>query len=68
MDTRTGLFHELQPGETLPDLQRRLNAKPGDLVEAARSADLRCPICKGVGAVRRGLFSKRFKLCRCTQP
>lgn len=65
MDTRTGLIHEMQPGETLRDLERRLNAQPGDLVPVARQADGVCPKCKGTGAVRRGMFSKRFKPCVC---
>lgn len=65
MDTRTGLIHEMQPGESLEDLERRLNAKRGDLVPVARPADGVCPKCKGTGAVRRGLFSKRFKPCEC---
>lgn len=65
MDTRTGLIHEMQPGETMRDFERRLNAQPGDLVPVARPADGVCPKCKGTGSVRRGLFSKRFKPCEC---
>ena len=65
MDTRTGLIHEMQPGETLRDMERRLNAQPGDLVPVARKSDGVCPKCKGTGAVRRGIFSKRFKPCVC---
>lgn len=65
MDTRTGLIHEMKPGETLQYLERRLNAQFGDLVPVSRQADGVCPKCKGTGSVRRGMFSKRFKPCQC---
>lgn len=53
MDTRTGLIHEMQPGETLRDLERRLNAHPGDLSSAIQRADERTP---GSVSVPRELF------------
>lgn len=65
MDTRTGVIHELHNGEKLEDLERRLNAKRGDIVPVERLSDGLCPKCKGTGSVRRGLFSKRFKPCSC---
>ena len=65
MDMRTGLIHELKEGETLETLAAQLGGKPKDFVPVARRADGVCPKCKGTGAVRRGLFSKRFKPCEC---
>lgn len=65
MDTRTGQIHELRDGETIDDLAQRLGGQPKDFVPVARPADGACPKCKGTGAVRRGLFSKRFKPCKC---
>lgn len=65
MDTRTGLIHDMQDGETMEQFAARLGGKPKDFVPVARHADGVCPKCKGTGAVRRGLFSKRFKPCEC---
>ena len=65
MDMRTGLIHELKEGETLETLAAQLGGKPKDFTPVARQADGVCPKCKGTGAVRRGLFSKRFKPCEC---
>ena len=65
MDTRTGIIHELNEGETLEDLRRKLKALEDDIVPVARPADGKCPKCNGTGAVRCGLFSKRFKPCEC---
>lgn len=65
MDTRTGLIHELHEGETMEDFARRLEGKPSDFVPVARKPDGVCPKCKGTGAIRRGLFSKRLKPCQC---
>lgn len=67
MDTRTGLIHEMQPGETMQDMERRLNAQRGDIVPVARQPDGKCAKCKGTGAIRRGLFSRRFKPCVCVE-
>ena len=65
MDMRTGIIHELKDGETLQDLAAKLGGKPEDFTPVARPAGGVCPKCKGTGSVRRGLFSKRFKPCKC---
>lgn len=65
MDTRTGIIHDMRDGETIDDLARRLGGRPKDFVPVARRPDGVCPKCKGTGAIRRGLSSKRFKPCEC---
>ena len=65
MDTRTGQIHEMHAGETIESFAARLSGKPSDFVPVARQADGVCPKCKGTGARKRGLFSKRFKPCEC---
>lgn len=65
MDTRTGLIHEFHESETIEQFAARLGGKPKDFVEAARKPDGTCQKCNGTGAIRRGLFSKRFKPCSC---
>ena len=65
MDTRTGLIHQLLPGETIEDLARRLGGKSSDFVPVEREADGVCTRCNGTGSVRRGLLSKKFKPCKC---
>ena len=49
----------------MADFARRLSGKVSDFVPVARQADGVCPKCKGTGARKRGLFSKRFKPCEC---
>ena len=67
MDTRTGKIHDLCPGETVADLARRLNAKESDLVMLDKRPDGKCSRCGGTGRRRAGLFSRRYKPCRCTE-
>jgi hypothetical protein len=66
MDQRTGQIHPLN-GRTLAELAAAENGKVSDFVPVARHPDGTCRRCNGTGAVRRGLFSKRFKPCRCTK-
>lgn len=73
MDTRTGEIHDLNHGETLEDFTARLiaakvvapSSRPQDFVEVKRRPDGKCAKCNGTGAVRKGLFSRRFKPCAC---
>ncbi len=65
MDTRTGEIHEMLEGETLPQFARRLGGQPKDFVPVAHRPVGQCPKCHGTGAVKRGLFSRRFKPCEC---
>lgn len=74
MDTRTGEIHHIGPVETeaqfaqrFAELEKKLNAKPGDLVPLTRLPSKDCPKCLGTGHKKRGLFSRRFKPCECTQ-
>jgi hypothetical protein len=67
MDTRTGQIHQLRDGETLADLERRLHAKTGDLVMLDKLPEGECRHCHGTGKRRAGMFSRRFKPCRCTK-
>ena len=66
MDTRTGEIHELNAGETVDDLAKRLGGKPTDYVPISHRPDGKCRRCNGTGAVPAGFQSKRFKPCRCT--
>lgn len=66
MDTRTGKIYDLPEGVSIKSLAKEIGAKPSDLVPVGRRPDGTCRRCNGTGAVRRGLFSKRFKPCRCT--
>lgn len=66
MDTRTGKIHELN-GRTLEQLAGDEGGKEGDFVPLLRLPDGTCAKCKGTGSVRAGLFSRRFKPCRCTK-
>lgn len=66
MDTRTGQIHEMLEGETMESFAARMKGKLSDFVPVAHAAAIKdCPKCKGTGAIRRGLFSKRFKPCDC---
>jgi hypothetical protein len=65
MNTNTGTIHEIQFNESLNDFAKRLGGKPSDFVQVARHADGVCQKCKGTGAIKRGLFSRRFKPCSC---
>jgi hypothetical protein len=67
MDTRTGEFHELKPGETLEELAKRLGTLRQALVEVKRLPDGRCAKCGGRGSIPAGLNSKRWKPCKCVQ-
>lgn len=65
MDTRTGIIHDMNPGETIEQFAARLGGKPSDFMPVARHADGVCPKCKGTGKRKAGLFSRRFKPCEC---
>lgn len=65
MDTRTGLIHEMLPGEDMADFSKRLKGAEDDFVAVAKQPDAQCSKCHGKGSVRRGLRSKRFKPCDC---
>jgi hypothetical protein len=65
MNTRTGEIHDMQDGESMDAFARRIGCLPSDVVPLARRPDGVCKKCNGTGAIRRGLFSKRFKPCPC---
>ena len=67
MDTRTGLIHEMLPGETLAEMEKRLNARSGEIVPLQRLPVQVCRKCGGKGFRKAGLLSKRFKPCECTR-
>lgn len=66
MDTRTGLIHETLPGETMEQMAVRVGARPDDMVPIASQPAPTCKKCNGTGSVKAGMFSKRWKPCRCT--
>jgi len=76
MDTRTGEIHELAPGQTLENLAEQLEATDklkrradqlcNDLVRLQRKPNPECKICRGLGRIKKGLNSRRFKPCECT--
>lgn len=65
MDTRTGIIHEMRPGETPEEFALRLGGRKSHFVAVARQADGKCSKCNGTGAIKKGLNSKRFKPCSC---
>lgn len=67
MDTRTGKIYPLVDGMTLEQLSKKLNAEDGDLVMLDKLPEGTCRKCRGTGSIRAGLFSRRFKPCRCTK-
>lgn len=66
MHLPSGKIHKLLPGETLPELAKRVGAKLEDLTPMDKMPEEKCDKCHGTGRVKRGLNSKRFKLCECT--
>ncbi len=66
MDTRTGQIHELG-GRTLAQLAKDEDGKESDFVPLMRLPDGTCAKCRGTGAVKAGMFSRRWKPCRCTK-
>jgi hypothetical protein len=67
MHLPTGDIHNIPNGDTLLDYARSVGLKPQDFAELKQLPSDTCPKCKGTGRVRRGLNSKRFKVCECTQ-
>lgn len=64
MDTRTGEIFPLTAKQI-----RELNEEPGNegrFVPVNNLPNGSCQRCKGRGAVRAGMFSRRFRPCRCT--
>lgn len=64
MDTRTGQIHDLN-GRSLAQLAKDEGGKESDFVPIFRRPDGTCRRCNGTGSVRAGMFSRRFKPCRC---
>lgn len=67
MDTSNGNIYQMLKGESLRDLAVRTGALEKNLVELQRMPSGVCQKCKGTGVLKRGLFSRRFKPCSCTQ-
>lgn len=67
MDTRTGKIYELNKGEDVAKLAKKLGADEGDFVRLDKAPDETCRFCHGTGRKRAGIFSRRFKPCRCTR-
>jgi hypothetical protein len=64
MDTRTGLIYE---AESAAALAKKLGADEGDIVMLDKLPEGTCRKCHGTGSARAGMFSRRFKPCRCTK-
>lgn len=67
MDTRTGQIHEMADNESFEDFVKRIGVDPSYLVSVENIPDATCKKCNGTGAVRKGMFSKRWKPCGCTK-
>ncbi len=73
MDTRDGSMHRFRGGtednalfESQAEYLKRTNGKPSDLVPVEGEPVPDCTKCKGTGRVRKGMFSRRWKPCKCT--
>lgn len=66
MDSSTGIIHSLEQNETMPQLARRIGAKEQDMIPVFYLPKSDCTRCNGTGRRSAGMFSKRFKPCRCT--
>ncbi len=66
MDKRTGEIFPVEPGESMADIARRRHGKESDFVMLQRNPDMKCPRCGGSGKRKAGLFSHRWKPCKCT--
>ena len=64
MDTRTGLIYE---AESAAALAKKLGTDEGNIVMLDKLPEGTCRKCLGTGSVRAGMFSRRFKPCRCTK-
>lgn len=64
MDTRTGQIYE---AESAAVLAKKLGCKEGDIAMLDKLPDNGCRKCHGTGKRRAGMFSRRFKPCRCTK-
>lgn len=64
MDTRTGKIYE---AESAAALAKKLGADESDIVMLDKLPEAECRHCHGTGRRRAGLFSRRFKPCRCTK-
>lgn len=67
MNTKTGEIFELKEGESLKDLAAKLGGSEKDFVALGKLPDENCPVCKGLGRKKLGLFSRRYKPCDCTK-
>jgi len=64
MDTRTGLIYEAASAAALA---KKLGADESDIAMLDKLPEGTCRKCNGTGAVKAGMFSRRFKPCRCTK-
>lgn len=64
MDTRTGKIYE---AENAAALAKKLGVDESDIVMLDKLPDGTCRHCNGTGRKRAGMFSRRFKPCRCTK-
>lgn len=67
MDQKTGQIVSIPAGMSLADYARSEGRNPNDFKALRCLPDGTCAICKGKGYKKRGLFSRRFKPCDCTQ-
>ncbi len=67
MSPNTGIVYLQNPGESMFDFGQRIGEDPTKLVPLAKAPASDCRRCHGKGSVKAGLFSRRFKPCKCTQ-
>lgn len=64
MDTRTGLIYE---AESAAALAKKLGTDEGNIVMLDQLPSGACRRCHGTGRMKAGMFSRRYKPCRCTK-
>ncbi len=64
MDTRTGQIYE---AESAAALAKKLGTDESDIVMLDKLPSATCRHCSGTGRRKAGLFSRRYKPCRCTK-
>lgn len=65
MDDRTGKFYE---GESPDAIAKQFGVPKANLVPVGNLPATACPKCGGKGSRRKGLFSRRYVACECTNP
>ena len=68
MDDRTGEIYDRNPGESFKHFSKRVGVPTKNLIELQNRPPEKCPKCRGLGYKPRGMGSKKFIPCECTNP